>query len=53
MLNQIVWNRTDYLRKMDLALNNLQKFIFHKNQLPNKHLYQIRFNINFGVYKIV
>ena len=25
MLNWIIWNRTDYLYKRDLALNNLQK----------------------------
>ena len=32
MLKWIVWNRTDYLYKMNLALNNLQKLICHKNQ---------------------
>ena len=32
MLNWIVLNRTDYLHKMDLALNNLQKLICHKTQ---------------------
>ena len=30
MLNWIVWNRTDYLNKIDLVLNNLQTFIWHK-----------------------
>ena len=35
MLNWIVWNRTDYLHKMDLALNNLQRLMRHKTQ-PNK-----------------
>ena len=32
MLNWIVLNRTDYLHKMDLALNNLQRLIYHKTQ---------------------
>ena len=31
MLNWIVWNRTDYLYKMDLALKNLQRLTCHKN----------------------
>ena len=31
MLNWIVYNRTDYLHKMDLALNNVQRLICHKN----------------------
>ena len=35
MLNWIVWNRTVYLFKMDLALNNLQRWIYYKT-LPNK-----------------
>ena len=30
-LNWIVFNRTDYLHKMDLALNNLQRLICHKH----------------------
>ena len=34
MLNWIVLNRTDYLYKMDLALNNLQRLICHKTQQP-------------------
>ena len=34
MLNWIVLNRTDYLHKMDLALNNLQMLICHKTK-PN------------------
>ena len=33
MLNWTVWNRTGYLYKMDLALNNLQRSICHKTQL--------------------
>ena len=42
MLNWIVWNRIDYLyKKMDLALNKLQRLICHKipptNQ-PTKNL---------------
>ena len=32
MLNGIVLKRTDYLHKMDLALNNLQRLICHKTQ---------------------
>ena len=30
MLNWIVWNRTNHLYKMDLALNNLERLICHK-----------------------
>ena len=36
MLNWIVMNGTDYLHKMDLALNNLQRLICHKTQQTNK-----------------
>ena len=36
MLNWIVWNRTEYLYKMDLALNNLQRLIHHKIQSTNQ-----------------
>ena len=32
MLNWIVLNRTDYLHKIDLALNNLRRLIHHKTQ---------------------
>ena len=32
MLKWIAYNRTDYLHKMDLALNNLQRLICHKTQ---------------------
>ena len=32
MLNWIVWNRTEYLHKMDLELNNLQRLICRKTQ---------------------
>ena len=32
MLNGIVWNRTVYLFKMGLALNNLKRLIYHKTQ---------------------
>ena len=32
MLNWITWNRSVYMYKMDLALNNLQWFICHKTQ---------------------
>ena len=38
MLNWIVWNRTDYLYKIDLALNNLQRLICHKTQTTNQLL---------------
>ena len=38
MLNWIVWNRTDYLYKMDLALNNLQMLICHKTQTTQTNL---------------
>ena len=33
-LNWIVWNKTEYLYKMDLALNNQQRFICHKPSQP-------------------
>ena len=36
MLNRIGWNRADYLHKIDLALNNQQKLICHKNQTTNQ-----------------
>ena len=32
MLNWIVWKRTVYLLKIDLALDNIQKLICHKTQ---------------------
>ena len=32
MLNWIALNRTNYLHKMDLALNNLERLICHKTQ---------------------
>ena len=35
-LNCTVWNRTDYLYEMDLALNNLQRLICHKTQTTNQ-----------------
>ena len=35
----IIWNRIVYLYKMDLALNNLQKLICHKNQPTNEPLH--------------
>ena len=35
MLNWIVWNRTVYLYKIDLALNNIQRLICHKTQPTN------------------
>ena len=36
MLNEIVCNRTDYLHKNDLALNNLQKLICYKTLPTNQ-----------------
>ena len=36
MLNWIIWNRTDYVYKMDLALNNLQSLICYKTQPTNQ-----------------
>ena len=57
MLNWIVWNRTVYLYKMDLALNNLQRLICHKTQI-NTHSEKIpsvgtreNFLLNFKSYK--
>ena len=35
MKNWIVWNRTDYLHKIDLALNNIERLICHKTQTTN------------------
>ena len=35
MLNWIVWNWTIFI-KMDLALNNLQRLIYHKTQATNE-----------------
>ena len=50
MLNWIVLNRTDYLHKIDLVLNNLQRLIGHKIQptnQPTNHLIQtIQFSIS-------
>ena len=34
MLNWIVWNRTVYLYKMDLALNNLLRWYIIKHKQP-------------------
>ena len=33
---KLILNRTDYLRKMDLGLNNLQRLIGHKTQPTNQ-----------------
>ena len=35
MLNWIIWNRIDYLYKLNLTLNNLQRLICHKTQTTN------------------
>ena len=43
MLNWIVLKRTDYLHKMDLALNNLQRLICHKIQQTK--LNQMHFSV--------
>ena len=50
MLNWIVWNRTVYLYKMDLALNNLRKLICHKTQPTNEILQSYIFRINLLEY---
>ena len=42
MLNWIVWNRTVHLYKIDLALNNQQKF--HKTQTNIARFTDNRFN---------
>ena len=36
ILDWSIWNTTDYLYKMDLALNNLQTLICHKTQSTNQ-----------------
>ena len=38
MLNWIVWNRTVYLSKIDMALNNQQMLICHKTQTNKKNI---------------
>ena len=38
MLNWIVWNRIIF-GKMDLALNNLQRLIYHKTQPTSQRIY--------------
>ena len=48
MLNWIVWNRTDNLYKMDLALNNIQELICHKTQTtkqPTKSQFGLMFRV--------
>ena len=40
MLNWIVWNRTVYLYKNGLSLNNLQRLICHKTQ-TNKFFWHL------------
>ena len=51
MLNWIVWNRTVFMNKMDLALNNLQRLMCHKtksNLLTNiKNILLIRLSFFF------
>ena len=39
MLNWIIWNRTIFI-KIDLALNNLQRLIWHKTQATNQQTNQ-------------
>ena len=46
MLHWTAWNRTDYLYKIDLALNNLQRLICHKTQLTNHSWSGRRKNFN-------
>ena len=52
MLNWIVFNRTDYLHEMDLALNNLQRLITHKTQQtkPNQTNVYIYIYIYMGIF---
>ena len=42
MLNWIVWNKTDYFIKMDLALDNQQRLIRHKTQSTNQTTIQFK-----------
>ena len=35
--DKLNWDRTDYLYKIDLALNNLQRLICRKSNQPNHH----------------
>ena len=53
MLNWIVLNRTDYLFKMYLALNNLQRLICHKTQQtkPNQTDRLVRLNTPTAPFK--
>ena len=44
MLRLIVWNRTVYMYKINLALNNLQWFICHKTKRNKWHSHTIIFN---------
>ena len=49
MLNCIVWNRTVYLYKMGLALNNLKQLICHKIQTKKnkqKDEHTVQFSIS-------
>ena len=41
MLNWIVWNRTDCVYKMDLALNNLQDWYAIKPEKPDQTCFVI------------
>ena len=50
MLNWIVLNRTDYLHKMDLALNNLQRLICHKTQQAKSNQTKSNAQIKFEIY---
>ena len=51
MLDWIFWNITDYLYKMDLALNNLQRLMCHKTQTTNQSCQS--FTSNFQVRLVV
>ena len=45
MLNRIVLNKTDYLHKLDLALNNLQRLICYKTQQTKPYLIKIEVSL--------
>ena len=51
MLNWIVWNRADYLRRIDLALNNLQRLIYLKTQQTG-HIRILAYFSNAVIWKI-
>ena len=52
MLNWIVWKRTDYLYKIDLALTNQQKLICHKTQTTNFRTLPQKWSLEEKFYRI-